>query len=240
MISRDYPHIATQLFVRSSKLRVEALDLKVPPRLRVAYVKGTEDILPQLGQLKLNVQTLDPALLSVIDLSVFSTVLIGADALANDALLSATPALRQFMRSGGTVVVLAGGPEISRSPLFPYPITFDSLPTRINDPDAVIKLTDPRAQVLTWPNRITTQDFADWSADRARGIPLGFDARYRTVLAMSDQGQPPVAGTLIMAPVGNGMIVYSPLSLDQQIAGVNPGAARLFVNLISAGLRPPR
>ena len=55
---------------------------------------------------------------------------------------------------------------------------------------------------------------------------------------IADQGQPPVAGTLLMAPVGNGMIVYSPLSLDREIAAVNPGAARLFVNLISVGLRP--
>jgi hypothetical protein len=34
------------------------------------------------------------------------------------------------------------------------------------------------------------------------------------------------------------MFVYSPLSLDRQLAAVHPGAARLFVNLLSAGLRP--
>jgi hypothetical protein len=34
------------------------------------------------------------------------------------------------------------------------------------------------------------------------------------------------------------MFVYSSLSLDKQLAAVNPGGARLFVNLLAAGLRP--
>jgi len=31
-------------------------------------------------------------------------------------------------------------------------------------------------------------------------------------------------------------VIYTSLSLDKQLAAINPGAARLFINLLSAGL----
>ena len=234
-ISHDYPHIPTQLFVRSSAERVESVDLRVPARLRVAYVRGSDDVQTPLGQLQVNLQTIEPSLLPVVDLSVFSTVLIGAGALANDALAGAVPALQQFMRKGGTVVVLPGGGEIARSGLLPYPVVFDTTPGRVSDPEAAVRVVGKGSPLLRWPNRITAADFGGWTGERARGVPAGFDARYATVLAMGDAGQPPTAATLLVAPVGKGTIVYTSLSLDRQLAAVNPGAARLFVNLLSAG-----
>ncbi|HXT14100.1 MAG TPA: hypothetical protein VN706_00630 [Gemmatimonadaceae bacterium] len=38
--------------------------------------------------------------------------------------------------------------------------------------------------------------------------------------------------------MGKGTLVYSALTLDQQIGAGVPGAMRLFVNLLSAGLTP--
>ena len=237
-IGHDYPHIPSQQFVRSSKERLESVDLRVPARLRVAYVKGSEDIQTPLGQLQISLQALEPSLLSVVDLSWFTTVVIGADALANDALAGAVSSLRDFMRNGGTVVMLPGREEIARSGLLPYPIAFDSVPGRISDPRANVATTDAKSQLLNWPNRITAKDFEDWSGERARNVPATFDPRYRTLLSMGDVGHPPTAATLLVAPVGRGIFVYSPLSLDKQLAAINPGAARLFVNLLAAGLRP--
>jgi LmbE family N-acetylglucosaminyl deacetylase len=237
-IGHDYPHIPSQQFVRSSKQRLESVDLRVPPRLRVAYVKGSDEIQTPLGQLQVSLQSLEPSLLSVVDLSWYTTVIIGAGALANDALAGAVPSLRDFMRNGGTVVVLPGRDEIARSGLLPYPMAFDSTEGRVGDPRATVSVTDGKSQLLNWPNRITAKDFEDWSGERARNVPANFDPRYRTVLSTGDAGHPPTAATLLVAAVGRGMFVYSSLSLDQQLAAVNPGAARLFVNLLAAGLRP--
>jgi len=235
-IGHDYPHIPSQQFVRSSKQRLESVDLRVPSTLRVAYIKGTDEIQTPLGQLQVSLQTLEPSLLSVVDLSWYTTILIGADALSNDALATAIPSLREFMRNGGTVVVLAGRDEVARSGLAPYPMTFDSIPSRVADARAPVVATDAKSQLLTWPNRITAKDFEDWSSERARGVPSAFDPRYRAPLSI---GAPEhrTAATLLVAPVGKGMFVYSALSLDRQLAAVHPGAARLFVNLLSAGLR---
>ena len=238
VILRDYPHIPSQIFVRGSKLRVEAVDLRVPPRLRVAYVKGTEDVQTWLGQLQINLQTLEPSLLSVVDLSVFTTVLIGADAFANDALAAAIPSLREFARNGGAIVILAGGDDITRSGLMPFPIAFDSIPRRVTSPGAPLVANDAKSQLLAWPNALSAKDFEDWSTERARGIPAAVDSRYKTILSTGDPGQSTDGPALLTAPIGKGIVVYVPLSVDRELAAVNAGAARLFANLLSAGLKP--
>jgi hypothetical protein len=237
-VLREYPHIPSWILIRGSKLRVEAVDLRVPPRLRVAYVRGTEDVQTWLGQLQINLQTLEPSLLSVVDLSAFTTVLIGADAFANDALAAVIPSLREFARNGGAIVILAGGDDIARSGLLPFPIAFDSVPRRVVSPAGPLIANDARSQLLTWPNALSAKDFDDWASDRARGIPAAVDPRYKTVLSTGDPGQPATAPALITAPIGKGIVVYVPLSVDRELAAVNAGAARLIANLLSAGLKP--
>lgn len=235
-ITRDYPHIPSQLYLRASTERFEIVDLHVPSRLKIAYVKGTDDVTQPLGQLQISLHTLEPSILPIVDLSGFSTILIGAGAFEDGALAGAVPALREFMRKGGTVVVLPGGQEIANSGLLPYPIVFDSIPARIADPNGEVHTVSSKAALLTWPNMITGEDFQAWNGERARGVPMGYDLRYRTVLSMNDPGQAPTPATILMAPIGKGLVIYTSLSLDKQLAAVNPGAARLFVNLLSAGL----
>jgi LmbE family N-acetylglucosaminyl deacetylase len=236
-ITHEYPHIPSQQFIRSSKERVEAVDLKVPARLRVGYIKGTDDVQTALGQLQIDVHALDASLVSVVDLSFYSTILIGAGAMANDALATGIPSLREFMSKGGTVVVMAGGPEVARSGLLPFPITFDSEPRIVHDPSAPVRIAEPTAQILSWPNTIKAPDFDNWSVERARNVPAAFDQRYRSLLTTGDPGEPATAAPLLVAPFGKGTLVFSSLSVDRELNATHAGAARLFVNLLSAGLR---
>lgn len=238
VITRDYPHIPSQQYIRGSSLRLEVVDLRVPSRLRVAYVKGNDDVQTWLGQLQINVQALEPSLLSVVDLSVFSTVLIGADALANDALAGTIPSLRDFARRGGTIVVLPGGGEVMRSGLLPFPISFDTIVPRVIDPAARVRATEPKSSLLAWPNAITAKDFEEWSGELARNVPVSFDPRYRTVLRLDDPDSLSSAASILVGPLGAGSIIHTSLSLDRELGLVHSGAARLFVNLLSAGLRP--
>jgi hypothetical protein len=237
-ITHEYPHIPSQQFIRSSKERLEAVDLKVPPRLRVAYIKGTDDVQQALGQLQVDVHALDPSLVSVVDLAYYSTILIGAGAMTNDALATGISALRDFMSKGGAVVVMAGGDEVARSGLLPFPITFDGEARTVIDPNAPIRIVEPASQLVTWPNAIKPSDFDEWTSERARNLPAAFDKRYRPVLSTDDPAESLSASPLLVAPVGRGMLVFSSLSVDRELNAVHPGAARLFVNLMSAGLRP--
>ena len=236
VVTHEYPHIPAQQFVRFSNERLEAVDLRVPARLHVAYVKGIDEVPAALGQLQINLQTLEPSLLPVVDLRGYSTILIGRDAFANDALVGAVPALTSFARSGGTVVVLPNGREVARSGLLPFPIAADSVRARVTDA-ATVHLLDPASPLLRWPHTISATDFEHWAGDRARGVPLAFDPRYRAVLALTDPDQTPVTGALLVAAVGKGMIILTSLAIDDQLSAANPVAARLMINLLSAGLR---
>jgi hypothetical protein len=238
-IPRDYPHVPTQLFFRLAGERLEAVDLRVPPKLRIAYVKGTDDVPTSLGQLQLNVQTLDPSLLPVVDLSVFNTVLIGSDAARGDGLAGANGPLEAFMRQGGTVVLLPQGREVAESGLLPYPVVFDSVTRNIGNPDADVHVVNPRSSLLSWPNAISAADFKNWSGERARSVPVGIDGHYGTVVTIGDleTGTP---ATILTARVGRGMLVYTSLALDTQLAAVHPGAARLLVNMLTAAMAPAK
>jgi hypothetical protein len=238
-IPREYPHVPTQVFVRLAGERLEVVDLRVPPRLRVAYVKGADELPTYLGQLQINVQTLDPSLLPVVDLAAFNAVVIGADAARGEALAGAVESLQAFMRQGGTVVVLPQGPDVAQSGLFPFPIAFDTVPHNITNPDAEVHFVNPRSSLLSWPNAITAKDFSDWAGERARNVPIGIDTRYGTVVTIGDleTGTP---ATILTARIGRGMLVYTALALDTQLAAVHAGAARLLVNMLSAGMSPTK
>jgi LmbE family N-acetylglucosaminyl deacetylase len=240
VVTHEYPHIPSQQFVRFSNDRLEAVDVRIPPRLRVASVGGTADVRAALAQLQVNLQTIDPGLLSVVDLSRFTTVLIGGDVVAGGAFAGAVPALRGFLRNGGTVLVLQSGEEIARSGLLPYPVSFGNVPSHVSDPAASVRVTDVRSALLTWPNRITATDFERWTGERARNAPVTFDPRYRTPFSVAGAGKPPTLATLLAATVGKGTIIYTTLTLDRQLADANPGAARLMINLLAAGLYPGR
>lgn len=236
VVMHEYPHIPAQQFVRFSNERLEAVDLRVPTRLHVAYVKGTDEVPAALGQLQINLQTLEPSLLPVVDLRGYSTILIGANAFANDALIGAVSALTSFARRGGTIVILPNGRDMVRSGLLPYPVALDSLRGRVTDA-AVIKVLDSASPLLRWPHGVAVGDLDQWIGDRARGVPLAFDPRYRAVLSLTDPDRQPVTGALLAAPVGKGMIIFTSLTIDDQLAAANPVAARLMINLLSAGLR---
>jgi hypothetical protein len=236
IVMHEYRHIPAQQFVRFSDERLAVVDLRVPARLHVAYVKGTDDVPAALGQLQINLQTLEPSLLPVVDLGGYSTILIGTNAFANDALVGAVPALTSFARNGGTVVILPNGRDVVRSGVLPYGIAIDSMRARVTDA-ASVQLLDSTSRLLRWPHVITASDFDQWPGDRARNVPLAFDPRYRAVIAMRDPDQPPVTGTLLAAPVGKGMIILTSLAIDEELSAANPLAARLMINLLSAGLK---
>jgi hypothetical protein len=54
---------------------------------------------------------------------------------------------------------------------------------------------------------------------------------------MNDPNEPPNDAAVLVAPIGKGTYVYTTLSFFRQLPAGNPGAARLFINLLSADQR---
>jgi LmbE family N-acetylglucosaminyl deacetylase len=232
----EYEHIRPQRYYRPSTVQIEAVNATFA-NLRIGYIRGVGDnVMPMLEELGLSVVELDPATLPQVKLSGFTTIVIGSRAYdANSAaLLANTPLLLRFAREGGTVVAQYGQ-NMSQPGILPYPVsrTVD----RVTDESAPVRVVDPGSPLLAAPNRIGDADFANWVQERASYMPHTFDKQYRTVFSMNDKNEPPNDAAVLIAPVGKGAYVYTTLSFFRQLPAGNPGAARLFINLLSANPR---
>jgi hypothetical protein len=240
-VTVEYDHIRRRRIALPSTTKISAVDVRLPPALRVAYVPGVGDnVAPMLEQLGVPVSVLTPAELSGDGrLSGFSTVVIGPRAYeASPELAQANDRLFEFARRGGTVVVQYGQYEMARPGMMPYPITLGWPHDRVTEEDAPVRMLDAGAPELRSPNRLTGQDFAGWVQERGLYMPRSFDERYRPLVETNDTGYPPNRGGVLVAPLGDGVYVYTTLSFFRQLPAGVPGAARLFVNLLSAGRAP--
>jgi hypothetical protein len=157
-----------------------------------------------------------------------------------------TRGLSELARAAaGSASALAGratGPLLTGTaealaPLLPHPLTL-ARPTaeRVMNADAPVSLVDPKSRLLTWPNEIGAADWSHWVAERTEAMPNKCDPRFPRVVEVHDPDQPENRNAILIARVGEGVIVYTTLTLDTQIAGGAPGGLRLLVNLLSAGL----
>jgi hypothetical protein len=145
--------------------------------------------------------------------------------------------LLQFVHAGGTLVVQYGQTEMAQPGIMPYPITAARTTDRVTEEDAPVTITDPSSPLLHFPNTITPADFSGWVQERATYMPVQFDARYHTIMTMHDTDEPPLSSAILVAKYGKGTYVYTTLVFFRQLPAGNPGAARLFVNLLAAGKR---
>lgn len=232
----EYDHITPQKLYTPAILSLRAVNVTLPPGANIAYVQGVGDnVAPMLRQLDLPVTMIEPDKIASTDLSKFTALVIGTRAYeAHPELLAANPKLFDWVRRGGTMVVQYGQNEMERPGSMPYPIQLSRPAQRVTIENAPVKVLDPASPLLNAPNRIGAADFDDWVQERATYMPSTFDSRYSPVLEMNDPNEAPNRGALLVAPLGKGTYVYATLALFRQLPAANPGAARLFVNLLGA------
>ncbi len=233
----DYEHIRPRRVYRAATLDVQAVDVKLPQGLTVAYIRGVSDNLPPiLQQLGLDVTEIDPAKLTTTELSRYGVVVVGPRAYEASADLVAHNArLLDYVKAGGTMVVQYGQNEMQNPGIMPYPITLARPADRVTDENSPMQFVDPKSPLLNAPNRITEADFANWVQDRTLYMPRTFDEHYAAPLATNDPGEPLNKGVILAAPYGKGTYIYTTLGLFRELPAGVPGAARLLVNLLAAG-----
>ena len=231
----DYEHITPQRMYRDAAVAVHAIDISIPERLRVAYIRGVGDnVEPALGQLGIPVTSVAPHSVPTVDLSKFTTVVVGPRAYqANRELIDNNTHLLNFARNGGTLVVQYGQYEMMRAGVMPYPITISRPHDRVSEEDTPVRMIDASSPALRAPNVITAADFNGWVQERSLYMPRTFDAHYHPILELNDPGEQSNKGGIIVTPYGRGLYVYTTLAFFRQLPAGVGGAARLFVNLLS-------
>ena len=225
--------------------RIVPVDLKLPSHLRIAYLPGTGDAVPEaLASINLPVTTLTVADLTPARLAAFDTVILGVRTyIAHPELHGApTQALLDFARNGGNVVVQYQISDFTAADA-PYPLALGST-EKVVDESAPVHLLDTQSPLFTVPNRISAADFNGWIEERGHGFLSTWDPRYTALTETHDPGGPetppqaPQRGGLITVQLGRGRWTYCAFALYRQLPEAVPGAFRLFTNLLAAGDTP--
>jgi hypothetical protein len=231
----DYEHITPERIYRPAQVAIHALDISVPAGLRVGYVRGVGDnVEPSLEQLGIPVTPIEPRAIPTVDLSKFTTVVVGPRAYqASRDLIDNNPYLLNFAKNGGTLVVQYGQYEMTRPGMMPFAISIARPHDRVTEETAPITIVDASSAALKKPNVITSADFSGWVQERSLYMPRTFDEHYRPVVELNDPGEPANKGGIMVAPYGKGLYVYTTLAFFRQLPAGVSGATRLFVNLLS-------
>ena len=232
----DYDHIRPRRIYRDAVLALEAVDVRIPEGLRVAYVPGVSDnVAPALMDLGVPVTVLAPDEIARTDLARFTTVVVGPRAYeASPQLVAVNDQLLRFARRGGTLVVQYGQYEMTRPGIMPHAITINRPHDRVTVEESPVRLLRPDHAVLRTPNAITLADFEGWVQERSLYMPRTFDAAYLPLVAVQEPGEEERTSAVLVAPLGEGTYVYTTLAFFRQLPAGVPGAARLFVNLLGA------
>lgn len=235
----DYDHITPRRVYRAAVTTLQAVDIRVPARLRVAYIRGVSDnSATALAQLGIPVTVVAPEDVARTDFTGYTTVVVGPRAYdAHPVLVTANTRLLDFVRRGGTMVVQYGQYEMMQAGVMPFPVTISRPHDRVTHEDAPVTIFGEATRLLGAPNPVSAADFQGWVQERSLYMPRTFAPQYTPLFGMSDPGEPLRNGSTLVARIGRGYYVYTTLSLFRQLPAGVPGAARLFVNMLS--LTPP-
>ena len=224
-----------------ARSRVEVLDLRIPPGLRVGYVMGAGDRVSEiLAQLGFSVTALGPEDLAGGELGDYDCIIAGIRAYqVRGDLIEHNARLLDYVRSGGVFIVQYNTPNAwNRRPYAPFPARIVDRSHRVTDENAPVKLLEPEHRVFRYPNAITGEAFAGWVQERGLYFIQERDERFRALLASHDPGEPPLDGGLLVADYGKGQYVLTSYSWFRQLPAGVAGAIRLFTNLVSLGADP--
>ncbi len=232
--SVGYPGLLPYDIYKAAQLRTRKIEVKLAPGLRIGYVMGTGDLVPEaIEELGAEPRLLSDSDLSTGDLSTWNVIVIGIRAYSNRPVLTAAqPRLDEFVRNGGTLIVQY---QSSNFPA-PLPLSMNGrMPERVVDEQSAVKLIAPTDPLLQHPNAITAADFDGWVEERGHSFLDTWDPAYTPLTETADAGQDPQRGGLLVAHPGKGTYVYLAYALYRQLPELVPGAYRLLANLLSAG-----
>jgi len=231
----NYDHIPHVNYFKKPVVNLLSLDIKITGK-KIGYIEGAGDNVPlALQQMGYEVTILTDYDLGNSDLTRYDAILTGVRAYnVKESLNTYYDKLMRYVEQGGNLVVQYNtssqiGPV--RAKIGPYP--FNIARTRITDEKAVVNVLKPEHKVMNFPNKITAKDFDGWVQERSIYHADNLDAHYEKIFSMSDPGDKPDEGSLVIANYGKGNFVYTGLVFFRELPAGVTGAYRLLANIIA-------
>ena len=229
----SYDHIPKQYMVQPSSTRAVALNLKTGVN-RVAYINGAGDnVAESIEAVGVIVEKFDSDEITLEKLKSFDAVILGIRAFnVHESLSYKKNVLWTYVHQGGNLLIQYNTSRgLKTRTITPYSIELSR--DRITDENSKVKMLDSKHPILNSPNKISLEDFEGWVQERGLYFPKKWDKNFSPLFEMSDPGEQPKRGALLVANYGKGKVVYTGLSFFRQLPAGVPGAYRLFFNLIA-------
>ncbi|HEU4471812.1 MAG TPA: PIG-L family deacetylase [Flavisolibacter sp.] len=227
-----YDHIPYINYFYTDWVKLVPVDLQTKGR-RIGYITGAGDRVPEaLEQMGYEVTLLTEKEMERVDLKSFDAVLSGVRAFnTNEWMSRYHEKLMKYVEGGGNYIVQYSQANNLRAKMGPYPFSLSS--KRITDENAPVSFLVPDHPILNYPNKIGPDDFKGWVQERSIYHAGSLDANYQPILRMSDPGEQPDDGALVVSRYGKGYFTYTGLAFFRQLPSGVPGAYRLLANLIA-------
>lgn len=216
---------------------VQAVDVKLPPKLKVGYIMGTGDEIPAvLRGVGIDISLISPQELASGDLTRYDTIVVGIRAYdVRTDVREENRRLLDYANRGGTLIVQYNQSTgiFNDGRYTPYPATLSR--ERVSVEEQPVEILAPDDRIFSYPNKITEKDFDGWVQERGVYFMSDWDSHFKPLLACNDPGEPSQKGGLLLAQYGKGIYIYTGYAFFRQLPAGVPGAVRLMVNLLSAG-----
>jgi LmbE family N-acetylglucosaminyl deacetylase len=235
LIEIDYAHIPFQTVLMPSVSKVVRLDIERRGN-NIGYVEGAGDVVPEsLRQIGYNVTIIKPEQISPENLTNFDAIVVGIRAYnIVEELKFKQKFLLDYVKEGGNLVIQYNtNRRLKVDNLAPYNLKLSR--DRVTDENALVTILQPNHPILSFPNKITTQDFEGWVQERGLYFPNEWAEEFTPLLATNDKGESSKQGALLVAKYGKGNYIYTGLSFFREFPAGVSGAYRLFANLLSSG-----
>ncbi|MFK7997261.1 MAG: PIG-L family deacetylase [Granulosicoccus sp.] len=238
-----YPHIKPIVYCQPARLRIRAIDVELPD-VRIAYVGGGNDKVGSwLRAMGFSVVELSDS--DLIDADTLTQALCTVDTLVvgvfayrmKSTLANLSETINNWVAQGGHLLTLYHRPWDNWDPDVIPPARIEigqpSLRFRVTDENAAVHYLQDSHPVLNIPNVIEESDWEGWHKERGLYFAKSWDDKYTPLLSMSDHGESPHEGALLVAEIGKGRHIHTALILHHQMDQLVPGAFRLMANLVS-------
>ena len=229
-----YDHIATQSIFREAKVECVNLNVLINPS-KVAYIKGVDDVVPQaIEQLGFEVEVFEVSNLALLDLSSYSSVVLGIRIYnVHPELTNYHEKLYKYVENGGNLLMQYNTASRSLRELEFGPVPFKLSRNRVTEEDAEVTFLMAEHPIMTTPNKLIKKDFDGWVQERGLYFAGTWDESYSALFSWHDQDEDPVNGALIVANYGKGQFVYTGISFFRELPKGVEGAYRLLANILS-------
>lgn len=241
----QYPHLPALQYFAPATVTVMKGDIQVKVK-KVGYIEGAGDFIPEFLRIAgIQVDVLkDEDFYGNLDesggngsqnkLSQYDAIVLGVRANNTEKKLGRwMPFLWSYVKAGGNLVMQYNtNQDTTVNQLGMY--NFSIANKRVTEENAEVKFLNPNHKLLNFPNKITANDFKGWVQERGAYFPAQWDSAYEPLFEMHDTNEESLQGSTLYAKYGKGNFIYTPLAFFRQLPAGNVGAARLFLNFLSA------